>query len=292
MQRVLVAGATGYLGSELVKSLHERGYKVRALIRKEQQKAGLEEWVEEFVLAQATQPETLKGIAEDVDAVFSSLGITRQKDGLSYEDVDYQANLNILREAEKSGVESFLYVSVLRGEELRDEVRLIEAKERFVDALKASSIRHCIIRPTGFFSDMKDFLEMAKGGRAYLLGDGKSRFNPIHGHDLAEACIELWEKGEEEADVGGPENFSHTELAQAAFTAMNRQAKISYFPLWLIPVTLWLMRLLTSPATWGPVEFFLTAMTKGDMLAPAYGEHRLEEFFAQEIQAEQSGRVA
>ena len=154
MKRVLVAGATGYLGSELVKSLHGRGVRVRALVRKEQQKAALEAWVDEFGVAQATKPETLEGIAEGVDAVFSSLGITRQKDGLSYEDVDYQANLTLLREAENSGVESFLYVSVLRGEELRGKVRLVEAKERFVDALKASPIQHCIIRPTGFFSDM------------------------------------------------------------------------------------------------------------------------------------------
>ena len=47
-----------------------------------------------------------------------------------------------------------------------------------------------IIRPNGFFSDMKDFLEMANGGRVYLFGNGQYKLNPIHGSDLAEAILD------------------------------------------------------------------------------------------------------
>jgi nucleoside-diphosphate-sugar epimerase len=60
-----------------------------------------------------------KNCCDGIDIVISSVGITKQTDGLSYIDVDYQANLNLLNEAQKSGVSKFVYVSVLNGEKLR-----------------------------------------------------------------------------------------------------------------------------------------------------------------------------
>ena len=50
--------------------------------------------------------------------------------------------------------------------------------------LQASGLSHPIIRPTGYFSDMGEYFPMAKSGRAYLVGDGQKRLNPIHGADL------------------------------------------------------------------------------------------------------------
>ena len=58
------------------------------------------------------------GICDNIDWVFTSIGITRQVDGLTYMDVDYQGNLNLLNEAEKSKVSSFLYVSAIGGDKL------------------------------------------------------------------------------------------------------------------------------------------------------------------------------
>lgn len=262
-----------------MRELHAAGYEVRAIVRGEHQRAELEPFAH-VVLGQATDPETLVGLIDGCDAVFSSLGITRQRDGLTYEDVDYQANLNLMREAEHAGASSFLYVSVLRGDEMRD-VRLIAAKERFVDALVASSLRSCIIRPSGFFSDMKDFLEMARRGRAYLLGDGSSKLNPIHGQDLAIACIRAWGEGAPVAHIGGPRTYTHDELAEVAFNALNKKPKIWHLPTWIVPIVLFFLQWFASSSTYGPVEFFLSAMTRGDMVGDACGAHTLEDFFAE-----------
>jgi uncharacterized protein YbjT (DUF2867 family) len=281
--RVLVVGATGYLGGHLVRSLHGHGYDVRAIVRRDEQRDALEPFAE-VVVAQATTPSTLVGVADGVDAVFSSLGITRQRDGLTYEDVDYAANLNVLREAERAGVGSFLYVSVFRGDEL-ESVGLVAAKERFVRALRESPVRHHIVRPTGFFSDMKDFLEMARSGRAWLVGDGSARLNPIDGGDLAEACVELWEQGVPEAGVGGPRAYTHDELAMVAFQALRKKPKITHLPLWLVPVVLFLLRVFAPRHVYGPAEFFLTAMTTGDMVADRWGERSLDAFFEEEVAA-------
>ena len=69
-------------------------------------------------------------------------------------------------------------------------LKIMEAKEKFVDELKQSGLSYTIIRPNGFFSDMKDFLDMAKGGRVYLFGHGDFKLNPIHGADSAKAIVE------------------------------------------------------------------------------------------------------
>ena len=79
MKKVLVAGATGYLGQHLVKELKTRGFWVRVLIRKEAQKEKFET-VDDFFIGKVTKPESIKGVTKDIDWVFSTIGITRQKE--------------------------------------------------------------------------------------------------------------------------------------------------------------------------------------------------------------------
>ena len=143
-QKVLVAGATGYLGQYLVRELKRRNFWVRVLIRNEIQKEqfGI---VDDFFVGQITDPESLKGITQNIDLVFTTIGITRQKDGFSYMDVDYQGNVNLLNESLKDNVKSFQYISAINGAKLR-HLKIFEAKEKFVDELKASKIDYSIIK--------------------------------------------------------------------------------------------------------------------------------------------------
>ena len=280
-KKVLVAGATGYLGQYLVKELTDRKYDVRVLVREESQKE-LFSNVSDFFIGEITKPETLTGICEGINRVFSSIGITRQKDGLTYMDVDYQGNSNLLDEAGKSNVKSFLYVSAIGGDKLRN-LKIFEAKEKFVDELKASGLDYTIIRPNGFFSDMKDFLEMAKKGKVYLFGNGNYKINPIHGADLARVCVDKIESQEKEATVGGPDILSQNELADLALKAWNKKSNIVHLPDWIRKVIIWSLRTFTSSKTYGPVEFFLTLMAF-DNIAEQHGTHRLIEFFNSEVE--------
>ena len=84
MKRVLVAGATGYLGRFICKEFKARGYFVRALARSAKKLDTLRDSPDEIVEAEITRPETLEHICDQVDVVFSSIGITRQKDGLTF----------------------------------------------------------------------------------------------------------------------------------------------------------------------------------------------------------------
>jgi uncharacterized protein YbjT (DUF2867 family) len=279
-KKVLVAGATGYLGQYLVKELKKRGFWVRVLVRNEAQKDKFES-VDDFYIGQVTDPDSIKGITKDIDWVFSSIGITRQKDGMTYMDVDYQGNSNILKEALQDKVKAFQYISAINGDKLK-HLKIFEAKEKFVDELKNSGINYCVLRPNGFFSDMRDFLDMAKGGRVYLFGDGNFKLNPIDGEDLAMVCVDKMVDGIKEETVGGIDILSQNELAELALKSWGKTFKISHLPDWTRRFTIWLLRTFTSSKTYGPIEFFLTAMAD-DNIANQYGSKRLEDFFKLEV---------
>jgi uncharacterized protein YbjT (DUF2867 family) len=185
--------------------------------------------------------------------------------------------MNLLNEAKKSRVEKFIFVSVLNGEKLRN-LKICDAKEKFVEQLKRSGIDYCIVRPNGFFSDMSEFYNMAKRGRIYLFGNGKYRSNPIHGEDLAVVCVDAIDRSDKEIKIGGPETLTQNEIASRAFEISGNQPKITHIPDWVRVAILKIVRLITGSKVYGPVEFFMTVMAM-DMLAPEFGKHTLKEYF-------------
>ncbi|MBT33241.1 MAG: NAD-dependent dehydratase [Thalassobius sp.] len=281
MKNIIVAGATGYLGSHIVKLLQSQEKSFKAIARNKQKllNFGLDE--SQIITAEVTKSETLQGILENADVVISSVGITRQKDGLTYMDVDYQANINLLEEAKRAGVQKFIYISAVNGDKMR-HLKIMAAKEKFVDTLKTSGLAYTVFRPNGFFSDMKDFLEMAKSGTVYLFGDGNFKLNPIHGADLAKAIIESIEENETEIPVGGPDLLTQNEIGEIALQAWKKPIKIMHLPDWIRKFLIFLLRTFTSSKTYGPFEFFLTLMAQ-DNITPRYGQYRLKTFFEKEV---------
>jgi uncharacterized protein YbjT (DUF2867 family) len=280
MKRVLVAGASGYLGSYVTRELGDRGYIVRALVRSpDRLDATTEEAAHEVVQAEVTRPDTLGHVCDGIDVVFSSVGITRQTDGLTFQDVDYQGNRNLLEVARRAGVEKFIYVSVLDGPELT-QLDIIRAHEDFVAELKRSGLSHTVIRPTGFFSDMGEYLAMARKGRVYVVGDGENRINPIHGADLAVTCVDAVEGDAVEIAVGGPVLLTHRQIAEQALAAVGRSGDgVTSVPVWILRSAVGVTRLF-SRQRGELLAFFATVMTR-DTVGPATGSHRLSDHFAE-----------
>lgn len=285
MKTVFIAGATGYLGRYLCAEFHRRGWYVTALVRDAHRCGALD--ADSVIEAQATQPESLNGVMQGADLVVSALGITRQTDGLSYRDVDYQANLNLLREAERAGVSRFAYVHVLNADAMR-HVPLVAAKAQFVDALQASRLASTVIAPSGYFSDMGEILDMARSGRVWLFGDGSAQINPIHGADLAKVVADATEHGTDWVDAGGPETFSQTELAELAFATLDRAPRITHVPDVLRKIALAVLPRVTPQRVHGPLQFFLTACAM-DMVGTAFGTCRLARSFQDSAMARNNG---
>lgn len=284
MKKILVAGATGYLGKFVVREFKQQGFWVRALVR-DKKKLGNPgpfgepsalDYPDEVFVGEATKPDSLGRVCDGIDVVFSSMGLTRQKDGLTFQEVDFQGIKNILDQAVRAGVQKFIYVSVFNAHSMK-HLAIVKAHEDFVRALRDSGILCAIIRPTGYFSDISEYFKMAKSGRVYLIGNGDNRLNPIHGADLAKVCVEAAEGLKDEIPVGGPSAYSQRKIGELAFSALGKPPKVSTIPLGLAKAVVNLTRLF-SKHTAELFEFFV-AGAEHDMVAPPYGNHELAAYF-------------
>jgi len=278
---VLIVGATGYLGGHLIQAFSNAGYRVHALARDTRKlnvQKSLVPQVAQVHQGEATKPETLEGICDGVDLVVSALGITRQRDGLTYMDVDYQANMNVLAEAIKAGVPKFAYVHVLNADQMHG-VAIAEAKSKFAKALDDAPIQSTVICPSGFYSDLAEILDLARKGRVYVFGDGASRMSPIDGTDLAAASVQAIEVGQSWVNVGGPQSLSHNDVAALAFEVLGQEPRISHIPVWIVRLIINVAKALGLADNVNTLDFLVTASTR-DMTAPPHGHIKLGDVFA------------
>ncbi len=284
-KRVLVAGATGYLGKFVVQAFKERGYHVRVLTRDEQRlsepgpftaPALTKDDMDEVFVGEITKPETLTGLMDGIDLVFSSVGISRQRDMLTFDQVDYQCNQNLIDLCQRSSVKRFVYVS-MQGAENIMELAITQAHEKVVSALKASGMEYRIVRPCGYFSDMGVLHDMAKKGRAYLVGEGLNKMSPIHGRDLARVCVETAEGDELEVEAGGPETMTQREAVSLAFDVVGKPEKVTVIPMWLARGLVKVVGLLSTQ--FGDLADFIVTAGEIDGVGPPRGTTTLRSYF-------------
>jgi len=262
--------------------MHDAGYRVRALARDPVRLGEVRPLCDEVFVGHATRPETLAGLCDGVDVVFSSLGIRSFKRRPTFWEVDYRGNLNIVERARAAGVGHVIFISVARAEELRGRYVMVEARERVADAIRTSGLRYTIVRPTGYFNDMADYFAMARRGTAWIIGDGQGKINPIHGADLAEEAVRaivdstLWNTGE---DVGGPETFTLRQIAGLAFTGLGRAPRIRSFP----PAVLRAAAALVRPVNGNVAALMRVVALFGqmDFVGAPRGSHTLRAYFEQ-----------
>lgn len=229
-ETVVVAGATGYIGRHVVEALDARGYTVRALVRSRQRAEQLGAFgapslaghVAEWRIVDYAEPSTVAGVCDGADRVVSALGVTRQK--TSPWEVDFLGNLRVLEDAERHGLKSFAYVNVLHSDS--GTSLTMRSKYAFSRALSRSAVAPQIVNPSGYFSDVSDFLLMAKRGMGFTLGAGTSTINPIHGADLAAFIVDHLDGPAGTWDVGGPDVLSYRELEELVFRIVGRKPHI------------------------------------------------------------------
>lgn len=102
----------------------------------------------------------------------------------------------------------------------------MRSKHAFSAALSRSTVSGQIVNPSGYFSNVTDFLLMARKGFGLTLGDGSAKVNPIHGADLAGFIVEHLGEPSTSWDVGGPDIFTYRELEELAFRIAGRRKRI------------------------------------------------------------------
>ena len=274
--RVFVAGATGAVGFEFVRLAKAKGCFIHTLSRSPENARKLAGFAERTEVQDVcTAIPSLKGI----DAVVSSLGAPVTLNGPEkrpYREVDLHGNKKILEAAKAAGVRRFLYVSA-HLEAGYCDTAYIRAHEGFVNALRVSGLNYSVIRPTGIFAALNDFVNLARWGLTTVIGDGRARTNPVHQADVAAKLLEYLDSGPDEASVGGPETFTRREIAELAFTVLGKRPRVLRVPALAFRLGAKVVRL-HNPRLAELLEF-VAAVSTTDCVAPSVGRLRLEDHF-------------
>ena len=236
--KIVLAGAFGNLGAEILKKLCAEGHEVVALDLKEGSIEGTEG---KYTFAQidATNPETLKGVCDGADVIISTVGLTGASTKFTAYDIDYKGNMNLLAEAKAAGVKSFNYISVISCDEPgADKVPMLHAKYLFEEELKKSGMTYVIHRPTGYFYDIAKVFKpyVDKGEMQLLKGYGKVSANVVDCPDFAQFIVERMNDENASYNVGGKETYTYEEMAAMCFEAAKKPLKIKWAPIWLFGI--------------------------------------------------------
>lgn len=236
--KVVLAGAFGNLGADILRELVKQGHEVVAADLKTKEISGLEGRYTPRAM-DVTEPETLKGLCEGADVVITTVGLTGTSATITNYDIDYQGNLNLLREAQRAGVKHFSYISVIKADS-DPQVPMLHAKYLFEQELKKSGISWVIHRPTGYFYDIaKVFMPMIEKGQVTLLGKQDVHANVIDTPDFAQFIVLHMTDDNQMFDVGGKETYSYAEIAQMFFSAAGKPPVIKRAPVFLFDVLAW-----------------------------------------------------
>lgn len=279
LAKIILAGATGYMGQQALAHFVNAGHQVTALVR---DPAKINNDLRNKVTVIVTDFQNPEQLVDDLagqEILFSSLGLTHQRDGLTPQDVDFKLNQNLLHAAQQSNIQKFIYIHIFAAANML-HVPVISAKQNFVDQLIQSNLDYSIICPTALFNDMKMFMFMAQKGDGWVLGDGCYQINPIHGRDVAQICLESLSQVKCQIDVGGPEVFHYRDIMRLAYQSLGIEGKIKFFPLWLFKMIARILQTVTPLRFHGPVSFFSTVLTRS-LVAPLYGTCQLKDFFAE-----------
>ncbi len=287
--RVLLAGASGAIGSRVLRLLKARGVRVRALSRDPRRAIGLD--ADEHVLVDAASAGGLDAATRGVEIVISCLGANvslRLRERRSYTQLDPLANANLLDAALATGVRRFVYIGVHTAPGY-DQTRYCVAHEGFVERLRAAKISSTVLRPTGVMSALDDLLVMARMGLGTVVGDGEALTNPIHPDDVALAVVDALEEGPQDRTLGGPEVLSRRALVGCAFSALGKPLRAIHVPAALFRLNSLLLRPL-HPRLSELLEFVAEVSTH-DAVAEVAGERTLSEWYQGRLQLSAGARA-
>ena len=236
--KVVLAGAFGNLGAEILKCLCADGNEVVAADLRESTVEGCEGKYT-FRAIDATNPETMKGLCDGADAVITTVGLTGASTKVTSYDIDLKGNLNLLAEAKSAGVKKFVYISVISCDEPgADKVPMLHAKYLFEEELKKSGIEYVIHRPTGYFYDIAKVFKpyVDKGEMQLLKGYGGVKANVVDCPDFAKFIVDTMNDTNAVYNVGGKETYTYEEMAKMCFDAAGKPLKIKWAPIWLFSV--------------------------------------------------------
>lgn len=236
--KVVLAGAFGNLGAEILKVLCNAGHEVVAADLKEREITEAKGKYK-FVSIDATNPASLKGLCDGAEVVITTMGLTGASTRFTSYDIDYKGNMNLYEEAKRANVKKFNYISVISCDEPgAEKVPMLHAKYLVEQDLKKQPMDYVIYRPTGYFYDIAKVFKpyVDKGEMQLLKGYGHVRANVVDCPDFAAFIVDHMMDKNVTYNVGGKETYSYEEMAKMCFDAAGKPLKIKWAPIWLFGI--------------------------------------------------------
>ncbi len=278
MKKVLLFGASGNLGKEIAKEAIGQSYDVTLVVRNAQKAEQLAYLTDKHIIADITDQQALNGICADFEIVISALGKSvspNDHSKPSFNDIDFIANSNILKEALKSGIKKFVYVSAFHAEKYTN-LEYFRVHHAFSERLKTSGIDYSIIKPPAIFSGFLDMMDMARKGQLVNIGIGDKTTNPIYEGDLAKACVDAIRSENLIQEIGGGTIYTRKQLYEIIQNEVAPSKSIINIPLGLFKFMLPFIKIY-SKNMYDKFAFF-TAVVQEDTIAPQVGKMNFEEY--------------
>ena len=243
---VLVAGGNGFIGTNLVAELLERGHEVTVLARSPDDAdvpAGAA-----TVAGDVTASDSIESAVDGRDAVVNLVALSplfKPAGGNEmHDEVHRHGTENLVAAAEAGGVSRFVQMSAL-GADPDGTTTYIRAKGRAETHVTDSDLEWVIVRPSVVFGDGGEFVSFTKKLVPPFLtplpGGGKTKFQPIWVGDLVPMladCVEREEHVGETYELGGPEQLTLADVARLAHGAAGRSVTVIPVPMALAGIGL------------------------------------------------------
>ncbi len=240
--RVLVTGATGFIGPKIVQALQASGRSVRVLERTAGawQRAGLA--CEEAAQGDMTDVASLRRAVGGCDAVVHlvSIIVGRPDD---FERIMSRGTRDLVEAARAAGVQRFVLMSALgTASETRDLVHYYGAKWEMEQAVQASGLEHVIFRPSFVFGRnggvLPTFVRQVRWSPVTtVIGPGSQRLQPIWVEDVADyfaRAVDLPEAANRTFELGGPDQVTWNELYDRIRNVLGKSRTTIHLPLGLV----------------------------------------------------------
>ena len=212
---ILVTGATGSNGTELVKRLAAHNVPVRAMVRDRAKAGAITGPSVEVVEANFDAPETLRAALEGVERAFLLTPSSERAE---------EQQTAFIQAAGQSGVRHVVKLSQLHAD-ANSPVRFLRYHARVETALRDSGLAWTFLRPNLFMQGLLAFASSIKHKSAFFAAAGEAKVSLVDVRDIAQvAAAALTETGHENTiyDLTGPQALSHAEVAAQLSEVLGR----------------------------------------------------------------------
>ncbi len=259
---ILLTGATGTVGSALLRRLTAAGTPVRCLVR-EPKRLGPERVRVQIALGDLADPASFRNALRGVDTVVHLAASIRDQPRASIEELNAMATLRLVRGAEKAGAKRFVFMSALNAS-LQSPTRFFRAKALARRAVEASALDTTVFAPSIVYTPGDPWLtildRLSHLPVLPIAGDGETRFQPIWAEDVADclmAALDLPARdgdSHRDFDLAGPEVLSYDEIAELALRPSGRRRAHLHVPMPAVRAGLRGLERIVGPAVFATPE--------------------------------------